>query len=177
MLVRSFLPELAAELGLRMIAPLPGGTLGAALVADREGQEFVLKADPTNTWRERFARGAQFAEELRLRGYPAPLHVATGVALDAAWSLQERLRGAMPGPLSAAHAQRLVALARMHADAATMLSRSMTAAAPSPMRSRGYSRGGTHGASRTSSTKYSTARHGRVIAMWCTTTSVTATCS
>jgi aminoglycoside phosphotransferase (APT) family kinase protein len=121
MLVREFLPSLAGELGLHMVAPLPGGTFGAALVADREGQEFVLKADPTNTWSTRFARGALLAEELRGRGYPAPLHVATGVALDASWSLQERLRGTAPRPLTEAHASRMVALARMHADAAPSL--------------------------------------------------------
>ena len=119
--VDSLLGRMARELGLRIVAPLAGGEFGATLVADGDGREMVLKALPLSDladWPARFAQGAELSSRLRAHGYPAPEYFGTGAALGAAWSLQERLPGAIPEVLHEAHAPRLLELAQMHEGAA-----------------------------------------------------------
>lgn len=116
--VDGLLSRVAAELGLRVVAPLAGGNFGAMLVEDARGRELVLKALPSPDWAPRFARGAEMAERMRALGYPAPHYAGTGVQLDASWSLQERLPGSVPEVLTEAHGRRLLELAQMHAGAA-----------------------------------------------------------
>ncbi len=109
---------MAAQLELTVVSPLAGGEFGALLVSDREGRHLILKALPSTTFAERFARGAALAMRMRSLGYPAPEYIGTGVALDATWSLQERLPGDVPDTPSPAHIRQLVALAERHAGAA-----------------------------------------------------------
>ena len=116
--VAGLLPRIADQLQLRVIAPLAGGEFGATLVSDRDGRELVLKAMPGVEWAPRFARGAALVALLRARGYPAPEYFGAGHALGASWSLQERLRGAVPDHMNEAHARRLLELADMHSGAA-----------------------------------------------------------
>jgi aminoglycoside phosphotransferase (APT) family kinase protein len=117
MLVETFLPELAEDLGLRIRAPLPGGVFGATIVEDASGQELVLKAEPGEMWAARFQRSAVLSERLRARGYPAPLYVATGIHGSTSWSLQERLPGDPPALVDERLARQLIELAGMHAGA------------------------------------------------------------
>ncbi len=118
--VDTLIERIAGELDLRIIAPLAGGEFGAKLVADSTGREMVLKALPVGEWDwvARFAQGAELSGRLRARGYPAPEYFGTGGALGAAWSLQQRLPGAIPDVVREAHALRLLELAEMHAGAA-----------------------------------------------------------
>jgi aminoglycoside phosphotransferase (APT) family kinase protein len=116
MLVDSLLPRIADELGLIVVAPMRGGEFGATIVRDRDGQELVLKATSASR-APRIARGAGLAERLRQSGYPAPLFVATGVAHNASWSLQERLPGEVPPQVTMPQALRLIALTELHAGA------------------------------------------------------------
>jgi aminoglycoside phosphotransferase (APT) family kinase protein len=117
-LVDSLLPHIAGELGLQIVAPLKGGEFGATLVRDREGQQLILKAVPGAALQPQFARAAALSERLRARGYPAPLYVATGSTRGVSWSLQERLPGTPPCPVTEPHARRLIELVRTHAGAA-----------------------------------------------------------
>jgi aminoglycoside phosphotransferase (APT) family kinase protein len=117
MLVETFLPELADELGLRIRAPQAGGVFGATIVEDASGQELVLKAEPGEMWAARFQRSAALSERLRARGYPAPLYVATGIHGSTSWSLQERLPGEPPAVVDERLARQLIGLAAMHAGA------------------------------------------------------------
>jgi aminoglycoside phosphotransferase (APT) family kinase protein len=121
---------LAAELGLRIKQPLPGGIFGATVVEDRDGLEMVLKAEPGESWAPKFARSAALAERLRSRGYPAPLYVSIGVVGDTSWSLQERLPGATPPITTRAHAAQLLDLVQQHAGAADSSERWRDAAMP-----------------------------------------------
>jgi aminoglycoside phosphotransferase (APT) family kinase protein len=114
----SLLARVAGEIGVRIIAPLAGGEFGATLVENAEGRQMVLKALPAEAWAPRFARGAEMAQRVRALGYPAPEYLGTGVAAGAAWSLQERLPGAIPERVSPAQARRLVELLALHRDAA-----------------------------------------------------------
>lgn len=116
--VDALLPRVARELGLRVVAPLAGGEFGATLVRDAGGRELVLKALPSAEFAPRFARGAEMAGRMRARGYPAPRYEGTGAVEGAAWSLQERLPGAVPDVMSERHAVRLLELVGMHAGAA-----------------------------------------------------------
>jgi aminoglycoside phosphotransferase (APT) family kinase protein len=118
------LQRLAAELGVRITGPLAGGEFGALLATDASGRELVLKTMPASTLLPAatlaaiFARGAALAGRLRQNGYPAPEYLGTGAYDTFAWSLQERLPGAVPDAMAPAHARRLLELARLHRDAA-----------------------------------------------------------
>jgi hypothetical protein len=117
-LVDSLFPEIAAELGLRILTPLPGGEFGATTVLDRDGNELVLKAWIDDGGAPSPSQGAELASRMRSRGYPAPVYIASGVTAHVAWSLQERLPGELPQTMNAAHARQLVKLAHLHAGAA-----------------------------------------------------------
>lgn len=116
--VNPLLQTVASELFLRVVQPLAGGEFGAVLVVDGDGRELVMKALPTPDWASRFARGAELAQRLRERGYPASNYVGIGSTRIASWSLQEVLPGRVPDSMTIAHARRLVDLASMHAGAA-----------------------------------------------------------
>jgi aminoglycoside phosphotransferase (APT) family kinase protein len=118
MLVDDFLPSIAEELRLQLVAPLRHGEFGASLVRDANGQDLVLKAVPGTEWASRFAASGELVERLRARGYPAPAQLAAGVCGGASWSLQERLPGDPPDVISEAHVRTLVELAHLHRDAA-----------------------------------------------------------
>ena len=116
--VSPLLQTVASELSLRVVRRLAGGEFGAALVVDGDGRELVLKAIPSPDWAHRFAEGAELANRLRERGYPAPRYVGTGSTEVASWSLQELLPGRVPDMMTMPHARRLVELAGMHAATA-----------------------------------------------------------
>jgi aminoglycoside phosphotransferase (APT) family kinase protein len=118
MRVDALLPAIAKYLRVEIVTSLAGGEFGAALVSDTQGRKLVLKALPSPDFALRFALGAELAGRLRDRGYPAPAYAGTGLALEASWSLQEFLPGAVPDVMSRAHATRLCELAAMHAGAA-----------------------------------------------------------
>jgi aminoglycoside phosphotransferase (APT) family kinase protein len=118
------LQQLADRLGVRIEGALAGGEFGAMLAIDAQGRELVFKTMPVSPMLPRetlaamFERGAAMAGRLRADGYPAPEYVGTG-AIDAfAWSLQERLPGAVPDAMTAPHARRLLELVALHRDAA-----------------------------------------------------------
>jgi aminoglycoside phosphotransferase (APT) family kinase protein len=89
-----------------------------------DGRELVLKTMSLTAFFSHeelarvFERGGALAGRLRDRGYPAPRYAGTGATDSFAWSLQERLPGAVPDAMTPAHARRLVELAMMHRDAA-----------------------------------------------------------
>ena len=112
------LAPVAAALGLDLVSVFGGGELGAGLVRDGQGADLVLKVLPGPEWAGRFARGATLAGRLRSATYPVPRYTGTGVHDRVSWSLQERLPGSVPDVMTAAHARRLVGLARRHAGAA-----------------------------------------------------------
>jgi aminoglycoside phosphotransferase (APT) family kinase protein len=114
----SLISRVADHLGLRVVRPLAGGEFGALLVTGNDRAELVLKAIPSPEFGELFARGAAMAERMRAVGHPSPKYRGTGVALNATWSLQEHLPGAVPDVMTAAHADRLLELVAMHAGAA-----------------------------------------------------------
>jgi Ser/Thr protein kinase RdoA (MazF antagonist) len=118
MRVDALLSAIAKHLDLEIVAPLAGGEFGATIVSDREGRRLILKALPSAEFAPRFAVGAELAQRLRDRGYPSPAYAGTGVALNASWSLQECLPGAVPDVMRPAHATRLCELVKMHARAA-----------------------------------------------------------
>jgi aminoglycoside phosphotransferase (APT) family kinase protein len=116
--VSALLQTVASELSFRVVRRLAGGEFGAALVVDGDARELVLKAIPSPDWADRFAQGADLAQRLRERGYPAPRYVGTGSTGQASWSLQELLPGSVPDKMTMPHARRLVELAGLHAGAA-----------------------------------------------------------
>jgi aminoglycoside phosphotransferase (APT) family kinase protein len=108
----------ARALDLSVVSSLTGGEFGATLVRNRSGQELVLKVSAGSWLAPRWAAGAEMAERLRARGYPAPRYEGTGEVAGLAWSLQERLPGHVPAILGGGHARRLLELAEQHRDAA-----------------------------------------------------------
>ena len=121
---RPDLQVLAEKLGIRIAGPLVGGEFGALLATDADGRELVLKTMPASpllpleTLAAIFNRGAALSARLRARGYPAPEYAGTGATEAFAWSLQERLPGAVPDAMTLAHGRRLLELAALQRDAA-----------------------------------------------------------
>jgi aminoglycoside phosphotransferase (APT) family kinase protein len=112
------LPKVASEIGVEIIGELGGGEFGAALVRDRDGRELVLKAMPGDEAAVGFARGARLSALVRGDGYPVPHYVATGATEEGGWSLQERLPGEIPEPMTMAHLDQLLGYLDRHRDAA-----------------------------------------------------------
>lgn len=112
------LPSVAAEIGVTIIEPLSGGEFGAALVRDGDGRELVLKAMPGEELAPVFGRGARLSARLRDGDYPVPEYLGTGTAAGGSWSLQQRLRGEIPEPMSMAHLDQLLGFLDRHLDAA-----------------------------------------------------------
>jgi aminoglycoside phosphotransferase (APT) family kinase protein len=112
------IPRVADHLGLSVVRPLAGGEFGATLVADDKGRELVLKVLASEAFAGQFQRGAEIANHLRGRGYPAPGYAGTGSALGATWSLQEHRPGEIPDVMTERHMRRLLELCEMHVRAA-----------------------------------------------------------
>lgn len=113
-------------LTLQLVRAFDGGeTRSAHLLRDGDGREWVLKwADASAGSTDDLRRLVTLVAGLRSRGYPAPSHLATGVASGLAYWIQERLPGtpiqgeppALPAdPQLEAFARALVELADMHA--------------------------------------------------------------
>ena len=116
--VDSLLPKVASALGLEIVGELGGGEFGAALVRDADGRELVLKALPGGTAAAGMARGARLSARVRSADYPVPEYVGIGVTAGASWSLQERLPGEIPEPMTMAHLDQLLGFLDRNRDAA-----------------------------------------------------------
>ncbi len=136
------LQRLAAELGLTVERRLGGGEFGATLVR-RGDSDLVLKVIGLPGWLPVVTRGSGIANRLRSAGYPAPEYVGVGTFEESTWTLQRLLPGRVPGVMTAAHAEAMLALAERHAGFAEGTFDWQTAAARQTQRSLGVARAAT----------------------------------
>jgi hypothetical protein len=83
--------DVAAALGLMIIAPYDYGTFGTVAVATADRSELVLKAQPDPILEPVWETGAEMAARLHERGHPNPPIPRVGSTGAAVWAVQERL--------------------------------------------------------------------------------------
>jgi hypothetical protein len=81
-------------------------------VRDGDGRDLVLKLVDDLAWA---TRGADIAERVRARGYPAPEYVDVGAAGEQPYTLQELRPGAIPDVLTVDYTDQLLDLLPLHA--------------------------------------------------------------
>lgn len=107
--------RVATELGLTIEGRFDGGEFGALRVR-RGGEDMVLKVAGDAAWLPIARQGARIANRLRSANYPAPEYVGIGTFEGSTWTLQRMLPSRVPGVMTRAHVEALLALAERHSD-------------------------------------------------------------
>ena len=108
--------RLANELGLDVIARLPGGERGALAVEVADGASLVLKVFALDE-ADRLARILEVAARVRVRGVPVPDPYWTGTTPGCAHTLQQRCDGSVPLVFEDVHAAQMLDFWETHQDA------------------------------------------------------------
>jgi aminoglycoside phosphotransferase (APT) family kinase protein len=118
-LAASVLEEIGPPLGLRFgaIRRTSLGESASTFLVASDADRFILKLEPSSR-AEAHRRAARACALLSELGYPAPLSLATGVALDHAYTLRASLRGEAMAPEDARPIGRLIELNALQAGAA-----------------------------------------------------------
>ena len=106
----------ARELGLEVIARLPGGERGALAVEALDGAALVLKVFALDE-EIGLANALEVAARVRVLGVPVPDPYWTGATAGCAYTLQRRCDGRVPPVLEDAHAVQMLDFWATHQDA------------------------------------------------------------
>ena len=107
---------LANELGLDVIARLPGGERGALAVEASDGASLVLKVFSLDE-ESGLANALEVAARVRVRGVPVPDPYWMGTTSGCAYTLQRRCDGTVPQVFEDAHAAQMLDFWETHQDA------------------------------------------------------------
>ena len=107
---------LAHELGLDVIARLPGGERGALAVEASDGASLVLKVFSLHE-ESNLANALEVAARVRVRGVPVPDPYWMGTTSARAYTLQRRCDGTVPPVFEDAHAAQMLDFWETHRDA------------------------------------------------------------
>jgi len=108
--------RVAHELGLEVIERLAGGERGAVAVEGQDGVGLVLKVFPRHEAND-LAKALDVAARVRTRGVPVPHPYRTGTTDGHAYTLQQRVDGAVPEVFEDAHAAQMLGFWETHRDA------------------------------------------------------------